>query len=172
MTRLVVNAQPLEFRVDPQMPLLWALRDVANLTGTKYGCGSGECGACMVLVDGAARPSCQVSLAACEGRSIVTIEGLAAHGFAAIQAAVVEAQAIQCGFCTPGIVMRAAELLARDAGATSATIAATINNICRCGVQPRLAAAIASAGVRLRGAAKPTPDGPRAAITTPSGDQP
>lgn len=171
MTRLVVNDQPIEFRIDPQVPLLWALRDVANLTGTKYGCGSGECGACMVLVDGRARASCQLSLAACEGRSVVTIEGIAAHGFAAVQTALVEAQAIQCGFCTPGIVMRAAELLAHDAGATTATIGAVIANICTCGVQPRLVAAIAAAGARLRGATVPSSAGSAPSIPIQSGDQ-
>lgn len=152
MTRLVVNGQPLEFRVDPQLPLLWALRDIANLTGTKYGCGTGDCGACAVLVDGTAFPSCQMTLAECEGRSIVTIEGLAAQGFGVVQSALVEAQAIQCGFCTPGIAIRAADLLARDAGASGETISAAIDTICRCGVQPRMVAAIADAGTRLRGA--------------------
>lgn len=150
MSRLTVNDRPLEFRMDPQTPLLWALRDAANLTGTKYGCGSGECGACMVLVDGEARPACQLSLAEVEGRAVTTIEGLGDHGFEAVQQALVAEQAIQCGFCTPGIAISAAALLARNAGPSDAEIRAAIANICRCGVHPRLAGAIRRAGEAMR----------------------
>lgn len=103
MPALIVNARPLDFRLDPATPLLWALRDAANLTGTKYGCGAGDCGACMVLVDGEAMRACQLTLAEAEGRSVVTIEGLSADRSHPVQTALVAEQAGQCGFCIPGI---------------------------------------------------------------------
>ena len=146
MPSLTVNDHPLEFRMDPQTPLLWALRDAANLTGTKYGCGVGDCGACMVLVDGEAMRSCQLSLAEAEGRVVTTIEGLSRDGKHPVQQALVAEQAIQCGFCTPGIVMSAAALLARNADPSEAEIAAAIPNLCRCGVYPRLVRAVQLAG--------------------------
>lgn len=147
MPSLTVNGQPLAFHMDPQTPLLWGLRDGANLTGTKYGCGSGDCGACMVLVDGQAVKSCQMSLAEAEGRAITTIEGLS-HP---VQQALVAEQAIQCGFCTPGIVMAAAALLTSNASPTDDDIARAITNICRCGVYPRLTRAIQRAARVMRG---------------------
>ena len=132
--------------MDPQTPLLWGLRDAANLTGTKYGCGSGDCGACMVLVDGEALRSCLISLAEAEGRSVTTIEGLSADRSHAVQQALVAEQAIQCGFCTPGIAISAAALLARNADPSEDEIKAAIPNLCRCGVYPRLVRAIQRAG--------------------------
>lgn len=142
MPSLTVNDHPLEFRMDPQTPLLWALRDAANLTGTKYGCGVGDCGACMVLVDGEATRSCQLSLAEAEGRVVTTIEGLSRDGKHPVQQALVAEQAIQCGFCTPGIAMSAAALLAHNANPSEAEIKAAIPNLCRCGVYPRLVRAV------------------------------
>jgi len=150
MTRLTINGQPLAFDLDPQMPLLWALRDGANLTGTKYGCGAGDCGACTVLVDGAAMQSCQITLAEAEGRAVTTIEGLSPDGAHPVQQALVAEQAIQCGFCTPGIAMAAAALLARNADPSPADIAAAVPNLCRCGVYPRLVRAIQRAGQSMR----------------------
>ena len=150
MTRLTVNGRPLEFRMDPQTPLLWALRDAANLTGTKYGCGVGDCGACMVLVDGEALRSCLLSLAEAEGRSVTTIEALSRDGSHPVQQALVEEQAIQCGFCTPGIAIAAAALLARNANPSDADIKAAIPNLCRCGVYPRLIRAVQKAGATMR----------------------
>ena len=156
MARLIVNAQPVEFTMPADTPLLWALRDAANLTGTKYGCGTGECGACMVIVDGEATPSCMMPLSEAEGRAVTTIEGLA--GWARVsernhpmQQALVAEQAIQCGFCTPGLVMAGAALLARNGDPTEADITAAITNICRCGIEPRLVRAIQRAGRILRG---------------------
>jgi aerobic-type carbon monoxide dehydrogenase small subunit (CoxS/CutS family) len=146
MPSLTVNDHPLEFRMDPQTPLLWALRDAANLTGTKYGCGVGDCGACMVLVDGEPVRSCQLSLAEAEGRVVTTIEGLSRDGKHPVQQALVAEQAIQCGFCTPGIAMSAAALLARNANPSEAEIKAAIPNLCRCGVYPRLVRAVQLAG--------------------------
>jgi len=150
MPRLTVNNRPLEFRMDPQTPLLWALRDAANLTGTKYGCGNGDCGACMVLVDGEALRSCLITLEESEGRYVTTIEGLSRDRSHPVQQALVAEQAIQCGFCTPGIVIAAAALLARSANPSSEEIAAAIPNLCRCGVYPRLVRAIERAGRAIR----------------------
>lgn len=154
MPSLTVNDRPLEFRLDPQTPLLWALRDAANLTGTKYGCGVGDCGACMVLIDGQATRSCQISLAEAEGRAVTTIEGLARDGRHPVQQALIETQSIQCGFCTPGIAMSAAALIARNADPSEAEIKEAIPNLCRCGVYPRLVKAVQLAG-RLTRAALP-----------------
>ena len=146
MPRLIVNNRPVEFKLDSQTPLLWALRDAANLTGTKYGCGNGDCGACMVLIDGEALRSCLVTLAEVEGRSVTTIEGLSADRSHPVQQALVAEQAIQCGFCTPGIAIAAAALLARNADPTAEEIAQAVPNLCRCGVYPRLVRAIQRAG--------------------------
>jgi aerobic-type carbon monoxide dehydrogenase small subunit (CoxS/CutS family) len=158
MPSLTVNSHPLEFRMDPQTPLLWALRDAANLTGTKYGCGTGDCGACMVLIDGEAQNSCMLSLAEAEGRSVVTIEGLSKDGSHPVQQALVAEQAIQCGFCTPGIALAAAALLARNTAPSEDEIKAAIPNLCRCGVYPRLVRAVQRAGTAMRGSApEPAP---------------
>lgn len=149
MPRLTVNDQPLEFEMNPATPLLYALRDAANLTGTKNGCGadaSGDCGACMVLVDGEALRSCLITLAEAEGRFITTIEGLARDRSHPVQQAMVAEQAIQCGFCTPGIVIAGAALIARNADPSEDDIKAAIPNLCRCGVYPRLVQAIQRAG--------------------------
>lgn len=150
MPRLTVNGRPVEFKLDSQTPLLWALRDAANLTGTKYGCGAGDCGACMVLIDGEALRSCLVTLAEIEGRSVTTIEGLSPDRSHPVQQALVAEQAIQCGFCTPGIALSAAALLARNADPTAEDIAAAVPNLCRCGVYPRLVRAVQRAGRVMR----------------------
>lgn len=146
MTSLTVNDRAVEFQMEPQTPLLWALRDAANLTGTKYGCGVGDCGACMVLIDGQALRSCLITLAEAEGRKVTTIEGLSADRSHPVQQALVAEQAIQCGFCTPGIAISAAALLARNADPTAEDITAAVPNLCRCGVYPRLVRAIQRAG--------------------------
>ncbi|MCB2057362.1 MAG: (2Fe-2S)-binding protein [Novosphingobium sp.] len=150
MARLTINQRALEVRMDPQTPLLWALRDGANLTGTKYGCGAGDCGACMVLVDGQALRSCLITLGEAEGRSVTTIEGLSPDRSHPVQQALVAEQAIQCGFCTPGIAIAAAALLARNADPTAEDIIAAVPNLCRCGVYPRLVRAIQRAGRVMR----------------------
>lgn len=148
---LVVNGQPLAFGMDPQTPLLWALRDGANLTGTKFGCGMGDCGACTVLADGHAVKSCQMTLAQAEGRAITTIEGLSRDRNHPVQQALVAEQAIQCGFCTPGIAMAAAALLAANPDPSEQAIRDGVPNLCRCGVYPRLVRAIVRAGRAMRG---------------------
>ena len=150
MPRLTVNDHPVEIAMDPQTPLLWGLRDGANLTGTKYGCGVGDCGACTVLVDGAALRACLVTLGECEGRFVTTIEGLSADRSHPMQQAMVAEQAIQCGFCTPGIVIGGAALLARNANPSEAEIREALTNLCRCGVYPRLIAAVQRAGRVMR----------------------
>lgn len=162
MPSLTVNGRPVEFSMDPQTPLLWALRDAANLTGTKYGCGVGDCGACMVLLDGEAQRSCLVSLAESEGRFVTTIEGLSRDRSHPVQRAMVHEQAIQCGFCTPGIVMSAAALLARNADPSEAEVKAAIPNLCRCGVYPRLVRAVQRAGRATRGIDPDSPAPPSA----------
>jgi isoquinoline 1-oxidoreductase alpha subunit len=171
MPRLTVNEHPVEFRMDPETPLLWALRDAANLTGTKYGCGVGDCGACMVLVDGEATKSCLISLAEAEGRFVTTIEALSRDRSHPVQQALVAEQAIQCGFCTPGIAIAAAALLARNTNPGEAEIKAAIVNLCRCGVYPRLIRAVQRAGLAMREAggpvAAPAPVAPAPAAASP-----
>lgn len=146
MSRMTVNERPIEFLMDPETPLLWALRDAANLTGTKYGCGNGDCGSCMVHIDGEPLRSCLVTIAEAEGRFVTTIEGLSGDRSHPMQQAMVAEQAIQCGFCTPGIIMAAAALIDRNPGASEAEIKEAIPNICRCGVYPRLVRTIQRAG--------------------------
>lgn len=150
MPRMTVNGRPVEFALDPATPLLWALRDAANLTGTKYGCGVGDCGVCMVLVDGEALRSCLVTIGEAEGRLVTTIEGLSRDRSHPVQQALVEQQAIQCGFCTPGIAVAAAALLRKSPSPGEAEIKAAIPNLCRCGVYPRLVRAIERAGRVMR----------------------
>ena len=146
MTSMTVNGKPVRFLLEPDTPLLWALRDAANLTGTKYGCGEGDCGACMVHVDGEALRSCLITIAEAEGRFITTIEGLSRDRSHPVQQAMVAEQAIQCGYCTPGIVMAASALLAKNGSPSEAEIKAAIPNLCRCGVYPRLVRSIQCAG--------------------------
>lgn len=150
MPRMTVNDRPIEFDMDPETPLLWALRDAANLTGTKFGCGEGDCGACMVLVDGEALRSCLVTIAEAEGRFITTIEGLSRDRSHPVQQALVAEQAIQCGFCTPGIAIAGAALLARNVNPSEEEIKQAIPNLCRCGVYPRLVSAVERAGRVMR----------------------
>ena len=150
MARLNINGKVRTIDVEPDTPLLWAIREQAGLTGTKYGCGVGDCGACMVLVDGEAMRSCQITLAEAEGRAVTTIEGLSPDRSHPVQQALVAEQAIQCGFCTPGIAMAAAALLARNADPSPEEIAAAVPNLCRCGVYPRLVRAIERAGRVMR----------------------
>ena len=147
MSRMTVNERPVEFDLDPRMPLLYALREAMNLTGTKACGGGAECsGACMVLVDGVALRSCAITLAEAEGRLITTIEGLSRDRSHPVQQAMVAQQAIQCGYCTPGIVIAVAALLQRNPAPTREDIDAAIPNICRCGVYPRLIRAVERAG--------------------------
>ena len=151
MTRFTVNNQPVEYRLHPETPLLSALRDASNLTGAKYGCGTGHCGACIVDVDGAAVKSCRVPIGTIEGAYVTTIEGLSRERSHPLQLAFIAAQVPQCGFCIPGMIMQASVLLAKNTGASEEQIRAAITVICRCGVYPRVVEAIARAARALRG---------------------
>jgi len=125
------------------MPLLWVLRDLLQLTGTKYGCGTAQCGSCTVHVDGVAVRSCVLPVVRVSGKRVTTIEGLDAGGTPhPVQAAWIEEQVPQCGYCQPGMVMAAAALLADNPNPTDADIDAAITNICRCGTYPRIRRAI------------------------------
>lgn len=141
-----LNDRPVAIAMDPATPLVTAIREAANLTGTKNGCGVGDCGACMVMVDGEALRSCLIALSEVEGRTITTIEGLSRDRSHPVQQALVAEQAIQCGFCTPGIAMAAAALIRNNPAPSPEDIAAAIPNLCRCGVYPRLVRAIERAG--------------------------
>lgn len=145
MARLTVNARIHDLAVDDATPLLWVLRDTLGLTGTKFGCGRGQCGACAVHVDGAVVWSCTVTVGAVAGRDVVTIEGLAPAGaLHAVQRAWIDENVVQCGYCHPGIIMAVAGLLAQNPRPTDADIAAAVPNICRCGTYPRIRRAIES----------------------------
>ncbi len=141
-TTLTVNGVRREVNADPTTPLLWVLRDHLGLTGTKYGCGVAQCGACTVHIDGAAIRSCQVSLSALEGVKVTTIEGLSPDGGHPLQAAWVELNVPQCGYCQTGVLMAAAALLKDTPKPTDADIDAAITNICRCGSYVRIRAGI------------------------------
>ncbi len=145
MIPLVVNGQEHKVDVSPDMPLLWVLRDVVGLMGTKYGCGMALCGACTVHLDGEPVRSCVLPVSAAEGKKIVTIEGLSPKGEHPVQKAWVEHQVPQCGYCQSGMVMAAAALLAKTPKPTDADIDAGVTNICRCGTYVRIRAAIHTA---------------------------
>jgi isoquinoline 1-oxidoreductase alpha subunit len=144
----------VEYRLDPATPLLWALRDASNLTGTKYGCDSRDCGACTVIVDGRAVPSCSVALRDLEGATVMTIEGLG--GTHPVQQAWVAEQVTMCGYCEPGFIMAIAALLQSVPNPSDEQIAA-LPNICRCGAYPRIRKAIARAAAASPAPASPSP---------------
>lgn len=152
--RLMVNGDARDVDVEAEMPLLWVLRDVLGLTGTKYGCGIAQCGACTVLVDGVAERSCQMAAADAEGSEIVTIEGLGTpEALHTVQAAWIEAQVAQCGYCQSGQIMQAASLLAANPEPTDDDIDAEMSgNLCRCGTYPRIRAAVHLAAAKMKGA--------------------
>ena len=150
--QLMINGTAREIEAEPDTPLLWVLRDALGLTGTKYGCGIAQCGACTVHLDGLAVRSCQVPMAAAEGREVTTIEGLgtpeAPHP---VQAAWIETQVAQCGYCQSGQIMQAASLLATVSDPTDEEIdRAMSGNLCRCGTYPRIRAAVRAAAAKLR----------------------
>jgi len=151
MTRFTVNNQAVQYRMDPETPLLWALRDASNLTGTKYGCGNGECGACIVDIDGQAVRACQANIGAIEGSFVTTIEGLSRERSHPVQLAFIADSVSQCGFCIPGVVMAASVLLKKNSNPTEEDIKAAITNICRCGIYPRLVESIMKAARIQRG---------------------
>jgi isoquinoline 1-oxidoreductase alpha subunit len=142
MASMVVNGQTYEILADPGTPLLWIIRDVIGLKGTKYGCGISICGACTVLVGGAPQRSCQINLSDINGAGVTTIEGLSPDNTHPLQLAWIAQQVPQCGFCQPGQIMRATELIANGQVPTDADIDVTMNNICACGTYSRMRAAI------------------------------
>lgn len=154
MATLNVNGAAVAVDASGDTPLLWVLRDHLRLTGTKYGCGVGSCGACTVLLDGVETRSCMVTLDEVSGRRIVTIEGLAAGGdpvAARVTAAWIAEQVSQCGFCAPGLITATVALLRRNPNPTDADIDGAISNLCRCGTYERVRKAI------HRAAASPAP---------------
>jgi isoquinoline 1-oxidoreductase alpha subunit len=146
MPTLIVNGQSHNVDVEPDTPLLWVLRDTLGMTGTKYGCGIAQCGACTVHVNGVATRSCSVQLSDVAGKEITTIEGLAANGVLhKVQQAWFEHDVPQCGYCQSGMIMAVADLLKTKAKPTDADIDAAITNICRCGTFQQVRAAIHAA---------------------------
>jgi isoquinoline 1-oxidoreductase alpha subunit len=146
MVRLSINGKNYDVDVDPNTPLLWAIREQVGLTGTKYGCGIAQCGACTVHIDGAAVRSCSMPASAASGKKITTIEGLASGDtLHKVQKAWLEHDVPQCGFCQSGMIMAAAALLREKPRPTDADIDAAITNICRCGTFQEARAAIHSA---------------------------
>jgi|TARA_B110000438_G_scaffold302939_1_gene362368 isoquinoline 1-oxidoreductase alpha subunit len=153
MARFKVNGVERDLDIEPEMPLLWALRDELGMTGTKFGCGISSCGACTVHVNGSAVRSCVTAVSTVEGQEITTIEGLAnvavgvnpsAPALAAVQQAWIDHQVPQCGYCQSGMIMAVSSLLARNPNPTNAEIDSNITNVCRCGSYPRVRSAIRS----------------------------
>ena len=147
--RLSVNGEPREVEASEETPLLTVLRDELGLVGSRFGCGQGLCGACFVLIEGVAMPSCQTPLSqAAASSGVTTVEGLSEGGTPhPVQAALLEGQAAQCGFCISGIVVRAAALLATNPSPTGDEVAEALErNLCRCGVQRRIIDAVVAAG--------------------------
>ncbi len=154
MTTFTLNGKPIEIDADSDMPLLWALRDELNMTGTKFGCGKGLCGACTVHLNGQPIRSCSTPIAVCEGASITTIEGLSSDGSHPVQEAWAEHNVPQCGYCQSGQMMSAAALLATNAMPNDEEIDQYMQgNICRCGTYPRIREAIKTAANKQEGKA-------------------
>jgi len=148
--QLKINGQVKEVNVEDNMPLLWVLRDELKMTGTKYGCGIAQCGACSVIVDGIVMKSCSLPVAALEGMEIETIESLDANGrLSAVQAAWVEHQVPQCGYCQSGMIMAATQLLRDTPDPSDADIDKSMTNICRCGTYNRIRSAIKTAAKNI-----------------------
>ena len=146
MASLTINGQTHTVDVEPDTPLLWVLRDTLGMTGTKFGCGIAQCGACTVHVDGVATRSCSVPLAAVDGKQITTIEGLAVNGMLTkVQAAWLEHDVPQCGYCQAGMIMAVSALLKDKPKPTDADINAAVTNICRCGTYQQVRTAIHAA---------------------------
>ena len=140
--RLNVNGAARDLDVEPEAPLLWVLRDELGLTGTKFGCGIAQCGACTVHIDGEARRSCMLPVGMVGDAKIVTIEGLSANGPSAVQRAWIEHQVPQCGYCQSGMIMAVTALLAKNPKPSDDDLKKEVTNICRCGTYPRIRAAV------------------------------
>jgi len=153
---LLVNGVRSRVDTDPERPLLWVLRNELDLTGAKYGCGEGQCGACTVLIEGVAHRSCLTPVGSVAGKEITTIEGLAdGERLHPLQQAFVDCDAMQCGYCTPGMIMQSAALLRRDAAPSEAEIRGELEgNVCRCGTQNRIVVAVHKASRSMGAMAK------------------
>jgi len=152
MIRFFVNGKPVQTDSDPDTPLLWVLREGLGLTGTKYGCGRAQCGACTVHVNGEAEFSCSVKVADVAGKRVATIEGIAASGAVAkaVKAAWIDKDVVQCGYCQPGQVMAAVALLTKNKSPSDAQIDEAMDgNLCRCGTYPRIREAVRAAATAL-----------------------
>ena len=155
-THFTVNGKPQTVNVNPDMPLLWVLRDTLNMTGTKFGCGVALCGACTVHINGEATRSCITPISSVAGKSVTTIEGLSPNSSHPVQRAWIEIDVPQCGYCQSGQIMTASALLAKTPKPTDAQIDdAMTGNICRCGTYPRIKKAIHRAAELHAAAAKP-----------------
>ena len=139
---LVVNGVAHTVDLEPETPLLWVIRDTLKLTGTKFGCGIAQCGACTVLIEGRATRSCSIPLSEVAGKTITTIEGLSTDGTHPVQLAWIEFDVPQCGYCQSGQIMAAVALLKKSPQPTDAEIDANMTNICRCGTYPRIRKAV------------------------------
>jgi isoquinoline 1-oxidoreductase alpha subunit len=142
---LRINGKEVTVSSDPSMPLLWVLRDVLNMTGTKYGCGVAACGACTVHINGVATRTCILPISAAEGKEITTIEGIGENELSAVQKAWIEHQVPQCGYCQSGMIMAVEALLKEIPSPTDEDINQRVNNICRCGTYQRIREAIKTA---------------------------
>jgi aerobic-type carbon monoxide dehydrogenase small subunit (CoxS/CutS family) len=153
---LTVNGKSYAVHSDPETPLLCVLRDELGLTGTKYGCGEGQCGACTVLISGTPRRSCQTPLSAASSKSITTIEGLEKDGLLhPVQQAFLDAGAFQCAYCTSGMILSSVGLLSANHNPTSEEIVQSLQgNICRCGTHPRIIEAVHQAAKTMQGSAR------------------
>jgi isoquinoline 1-oxidoreductase subunit alpha len=165
MIKLNVNGRVQTLDVEPEMPLLWVLRDELKLGGTKYGCGIAQCGACTVHVDGNAVRSCVMPVGSLAGKKVVTIEGVGAKGLTRVQQAWLEHEVPQCGYCQVGMMMAATALLEKKSKPTDADIDAAMTNLCRCGTYARVRKAIhAAAGTQIAASPEPVllPNGQKA----------
>lgn len=153
---LVVNGVARRVQTDPERPLLWVLRNDLDLTGAKYGCGEGQCGACTVLIDGVAHRSCLTPVGTVTGKEITTIEGLAdGERLHPVQQSFIECDAMQCGYCTPGMILQSVALLRKDPSPSEAEIKGQLEgNICRCGTYNRIVAAVQKAAHNMTALAK------------------
>ena len=159
MARFTLNGEEVVVEADDQMPLLWVLRDLLDLTGTKYGCGIAQCGACTVHIDGQSMRSCVMPVVAVEGRSVTTIEGLGSTDTRHIvQQAWIDEQVPQCGYCQSGMIMAVAAFLDANPAPDDDQINAAITNICRCGTYPRIRKAIHRAAAAMQGETGTSPE--------------
>jgi isoquinoline 1-oxidoreductase alpha subunit len=157
--KLVVKGTPVRVETDPQRPLLWVLRNDLDLTGAKYGCGEGQCGACTVLIDGVAHRSCITPVGSVAGREITTIEGLSdGERLHPLQSAFIECDAMQCGYCTPGMILESVALLRKNPAPSEPEIKRHLEgNVCRCGTYNRIVAAVQKAAPSVAAEARVKP---------------